>query len=112
MALVLPLLLLLLFGTVQYGVMFFAYNNMNNAAREGARAFAVGDVNEPGAETLSRNFLLGWVQPHAVVDADKITHSGVVFARVRITMPGQKAGIVGFAPGPSQLAAHALIREE
>lgn len=111
-ALILPLLLLLLFGTVQYGVMFFTYNNMNNAAREGARALAVGDVNVANAESLATAFLVGWARPHATVVADTTVQSGVTFARVRITMPGNRAGVVRFAPGPTQLSAQVLIREE
>ena len=36
-ALVLPLLLLLLLSIVQLGIVFFQYNSISNAAREGAR---------------------------------------------------------------------------
>lgn len=37
-ALVLPLLLLLLFGIVEFGIVYLQYNTIANAAREGARA--------------------------------------------------------------------------
>ena len=37
-ALTLPLLLLFLFGVVQFGFLFSVYNTMVHAAREGARA--------------------------------------------------------------------------
>jgi Flp pilus assembly protein TadG len=37
-ALVLPLLLLLVFGIVDFGIVVFDYNTVANAAREGARA--------------------------------------------------------------------------
>jgi Flp pilus assembly protein TadG len=37
-ALVLPLLLALIFGTIEFGIAFFNYSTISNAAREGARA--------------------------------------------------------------------------
>lgn len=42
MALVLPLLLLLLFGIIEFGRIFHAYLTVNNGAREGARLAVVG----------------------------------------------------------------------
>lgn len=40
-ALVLPILLLILFGIIQFGFIFVVQNSMQNAVREGARAMAV-----------------------------------------------------------------------
>lgn len=42
-ALILPVLLLVLFGIVQYGYYFFAAQNGSSVAREAARKVAVGD---------------------------------------------------------------------
>ncbi len=42
LALVLPLLLILIFGIVEFGRVFNAYLIVNNAAREGARVGVVG----------------------------------------------------------------------
>jgi Flp pilus assembly protein TadG len=42
-ALILPLLLLLVFGLIQYGFYFWAVQAGSSAAREGARRAAVGD---------------------------------------------------------------------
>lgn len=53
-ALILPLLLLFLFGVVQFGFMFSVYNTMVHAAREGARAMAVEQLDEGEGETLTR----------------------------------------------------------
>lgn len=111
-ALLLPVLLLLFFGIVQYGLMFFTYNNMNNAAREGARALAVGDVDAAGAKSRAEGFLLDWTVPHATVQADVIPQSGINYARVRITMPGSEAGLMKYAPAPAQISAQVLMREE
>jgi len=45
-ALVVPLLFLLLFGSVEFGRVFHAYHVVTSAAREGARAAAVGKSND------------------------------------------------------------------
>ena len=41
-ALTAPILILMVFGIVQFGFAFFNYNEMMNGAREGARRLAVG----------------------------------------------------------------------
>ena len=54
-ALVLPILLSLTFGTVEYGYFFFVKHSMQGAAREGCRAgleaVAPGSVSAPVAPT-------------------------------------------------------------
>lgn len=44
-ALVLPLVILIVFGTIEFGRVFNAYLIVSNASREGARAAAVGKSN-------------------------------------------------------------------
>ncbi len=48
-ALVLPILGFLLLESIQFGYAFFVQNNMTNAARESARALAVGSATIGGA---------------------------------------------------------------
>lgn len=45
LALVLPLVLLVLFGIMEFGLVFQAYLTVNHVAREGARLAAVGGTN-------------------------------------------------------------------
>ena len=47
-ALVMPVLLFVLLGIMQYGYAFFVQISMTNAAREGARALAVGSADVGG----------------------------------------------------------------
>ncbi len=47
MALVLPLLLILVFGIVEFGVMFYDRQVITNASREGARAGIVQALTRP-----------------------------------------------------------------
>ncbi len=56
-ALVLPILLLIIFGIIDFGRAFYLYNNLTNAAREGARAGAVLPIvgSDEQIRTLVRN---------------------------------------------------------
>jgi Flp pilus assembly protein TadG len=56
LAMLLPILSLLLFGTVEVGNMFSAYLRLHNMAREGARCAALGD---PPSEVTSRSLAAG-----------------------------------------------------
>jgi Flp pilus assembly protein TadG len=54
LAMTLPILLMLLFGIVEFGRIFNAYLVVNNAAREGARVAAVGYANEEIISTVNK----------------------------------------------------------
>lgn len=68
-ALVLPVFLTILYGIVQFGLVFMAQNNMSNAAREAARAMAVTGVSESQAETMAQNLLSQGLNYQYVVNA-------------------------------------------
>jgi Flp pilus assembly protein TadG len=54
-ALVLPLLALLLFGVIQFGIAFNNYITLTDAVRAGARKGAVGrHLNDPKAEVVAQ----------------------------------------------------------
>jgi Flp pilus assembly protein TadG len=62
--LVIPILLLLAFGTVEFGHFFFVKHNLQGAAREGARAAIVsgatnGDVNDAVSASMTAAGLEG-----------------------------------------------------
>lgn len=59
-AIIAPLLFMLVFGIMDVGRFFFDYNNLVNAAREGARSFAVAELtsaNRTACESRVRNRL-------------------------------------------------------
>lgn len=61
-ALVLPVLLLILFGTIEFGMMMYAREIVTNAAREGARAGIVqGPPKRTSSEisTIANSYLTG-----------------------------------------------------
>lgn len=74
-ALIAPVLMLLVFGIVQFGFAFYTYNEMFNGAREGARRLAVGATMEVAREraldvmVLDRNYQF----PEPTPAADEVT---------------------------------------
>ncbi len=60
-AFILPVLLMIVAGIVQFGAIFFLQNNMANAAREAARALAVGSIASTTETTqLVEQKLVNW----------------------------------------------------
>ncbi len=54
-AIVAPVLLLIVLGIIQFGVILFTYNNMVQAAREAARTLAVQETTAAEAEQIALN---------------------------------------------------------
>jgi Flp pilus assembly protein TadG len=80
LALVLPLLLLILFGIVDLGRVFNAYIAITNASREGALYGSFyPPVDEP-ARTLIKNRVLQEAKPTVILDPARVqvTSQGVV----------------------------------
>ncbi len=65
LALVLPFLLALLFGMVDFGLAYHAKITLNQAVREGVRTMAI-TKNAPQAETATRNAAVGLTNPGAL----------------------------------------------
>lgn len=78
-ALVVPLLLLIVFGIINFGVLFSQQLSLNNAVREGARRAVVGDPGAPrtcnGIITSVQNQLSGLALDPAAVQV-RVTTSG------------------------------------
>lgn len=59
-ALLLPVLLLLFFGIVQFGLLFSVHSTMQNASREAARAVALLGDDDSGGELSAEDALGPW----------------------------------------------------
>lgn len=97
-ALVLPALALLMFGTIQAGLLVFTYNLMVNAARDATRAMAVCSVTDPlVAKSQALAELPAWV-PSAdwTVSADISSPT----AAMTISVPTAAAMILNYVPFP------------
>ncbi len=60
-AFILPVLVMIVAGLIQFGAIFFLQNNMANAAREAARALAAGSIStETESTQLVEQKLVNW----------------------------------------------------
>lgn len=57
---ILPILLLLFSGILQFGSVMFLDNHMTNVAREASRRVAVGELTETDATTMVQAALVNW----------------------------------------------------
>ncbi|MFZ5898721.1 MAG: TadE/TadG family type IV pilus assembly protein [Bacillota bacterium] len=115
-ALILPLLILLLFGTIEFGRVFSSSLVLTNAAREGARLGAVGktdtqiiqSVRDMCSPLVDGDALDVEVQPAEGVRVP----GGEVTVTVRYSVPLVTPVLSGIAPNPFPLNAKATMRVE
>lgn len=103
-ALVVPVLLVLLFGTMQYGFYFFSLQAGNSAVREGARRAAVGDLstcapftayvrdrvgqsNFGNPVTVTRSYTKGTGNTGAGVEVGDVVRVSVTFRSLDMNVP-------------------------
>ena len=114
LVLLMPLLILMLFGTVHFAGLFFLQNNMVNAARDVARRLAVGEISAFQAETSIKDQLSTWktnfdIDIDVADPADPLDRDIVV----KISVPIKEASIVEFlAVGNGVLKAEVTMRQE
>jgi Flp pilus assembly protein TadG len=106
-ALVLPLLLTLVLGAIDWGWYFFLREVVTNAAREGAR---VGSVNQDGQAAAAAYLTnLGLTQGTATSQPGNV--GGISTVRVTVTYPA--GSLTGFLPVvPATITAQAQMRIE
>lgn len=99
MAIILPLLMLILFGIIDFGMIMYSREVITNASREGARAGIVQSATKPGVgaiQAIVTNYLTGTgIDPNAVtinVAGAGLTNPNIL--NVTVTYPYQF-----FAPG-------------
>jgi Flp pilus assembly protein TadG len=116
-ALVLPLLIAMLFGIIQFGALFFLHNNMVNAAREAARKMAVGEATTNAqAQTIATTYLASWGLTFTPVATGAGGATGTDVA-VTITVPMKSASLIDliglFSPSSNPLlSATVTMRKE
>lgn len=59
-AIILPLLLALTLGTIEFGLLFFTYNSMQSAARDVARQIALNIIDPDDAEPMVADQIPTW----------------------------------------------------
>ncbi len=93
-AFVLPILLLLFSGIVQFGSIMFLENHMTNVARETTRRVAVGELNETDAESSAQQALVNWGVTYDVDVATVDVGGGNQDITVTISLPMSEAALM------------------
>jgi Flp pilus assembly protein TadG len=113
-ALVLPLFLLLLFGTADFGFVLYTQSIMQDAAREGARRMSVDStVTEAQGQAIAQNYLSTWPLPFTVA-AHRPPASCATCVQVKVTLPASQAALLGdpFSIFTGTLTAQVTMRQE
>ncbi|MCE5278757.1 MAG: TadE/TadG family type IV pilus assembly protein [Planctomycetaceae bacterium] len=114
MALVLPLLLLLTFGIIEYSIQFYVRGEMTNAAREGARRLAVYDATVEQARAVALARLSGLNGNFSV--SASLTPPGAsdrdATVRISVPMGDITSGIIVPTDGKTLTAEVTMRRED
>ncbi|HAA89854.1 MAG TPA: pilus assembly protein TadE [Peptococcaceae bacterium] len=114
-ALILPLLLLLVFGIIEFGRIFYSYLMVTQAAREGARLGAVGGSDQE-IVALVRDVAVGLDENRIKVDIDPVedqrSRGDSLRVAVSYDLPLVAPIITELLPNPFPLTAVATMRVE
>jgi len=115
MALVLPILLLLLFGIVEFGRIFNAYIAVAHISREAARVAALGD-SDSEITSLALNRAAGLdktkVQVKISPSSEERTRGTAVQVEVDYSVPLIVPLISNLLPNPFPISAQTIMRVE
>ena len=122
-AVVMPILIFIIAGIFEFGMMFRALEAITNAAREGARVGVLPGYDPPDVQTRVDNYLAasGLTGTHTttVTNQTLATGAGTFTARsVSVVYPYSFVVLSGFAPffggnfGAINLTAAAIMRTE
>jgi Flp pilus assembly protein TadG len=107
--LLLPIMMSLAFGTIQYSMLYYNYIAMTGAARYAASTVARGDRTVSSAETEARKMLPPWVPAgsYTVTIVDAATGADVT---AQISVDGVKAAVIPFLPVPTTVTITPQLR--
>ena len=110
-ALVLPLLMAILMGILDYGYVYYVRLTMTNAAREGARVGATrdADVAPDAAETAAQTYL---ASAGITASVTATTPTDVAPAVTVVVTISPFTPLVGFVPAPASMEVSASMRWE
>ena len=110
-ALILPLLLLLLFGSITWSYSMSLNDAMFDAARQGARALSVGSATEAQAQGAALAVLVDWPVTFTAT-AEDTGSTGTEDVRVVVSTDNPMATLFAFVPLPATVRAEVVMRKE
>lgn len=103
-ALLLPVITLMLCSSLQYGMLYYSYNVMTNAARNAARSLATGTATEAQAALNVKASLPGWIPANQItVTPRNAVSTGTGNVTARIAVPSRYATTLPLGPMPETL---------
>ncbi|MCH8112223.1 MAG: pilus assembly protein [Proteobacteria bacterium] len=93
-AFILPILLMLFSGIVQFGSIMFLENHMTNVARETSRRIAVGELAQADAASSAQQALVNWGVTYEVSVAATDVGGGNQDITVAISLPMAEAALM------------------
>ena len=93
-AFIMPILLLIFSGILQFGSVMFLENHMTNVAREASRRVAVGELTEATAATMVQGSLINWGVAYQVSVATADAGGGNEDITVGISLPLADAALM------------------
>ena len=120
-ALLLPVLLMILFGTIEFGMIMYSRELITNASREGARAGIVQVIPKPTAgaiTTIATNYLTGTGINLADVTIAVIGAGGANPATLTVTATYRYPWLIPYIPTvlglptPFPLTGRTIMRHE
>ena len=101
-AFVVPLLLSLTIGGMQYGLLLFVQSSMYNAARDGTRTYITGSTTA-AAVSIAKGELPSWVQSAGSLSVN-VQDLGTTVSTT-ISVSSASAAIVRMVPMPGNISA-------
>ena len=113
-AVVLPLLMTILFGIIEFGWMFSIRQSLQNAAREGCRLAVLKTTVDPYTNVIDR--ITSMLEPLGITPTIVLTHAveGNPIETVSVTVPAADVSLVGsfFGPNDYNLGGKCSMRKE
>lgn len=113
LALLLPVMTAFIFGVIQYGTLYYTYDSMQNAARNGTRAMAEGSLTAAGMKTKALGALPKWVDSKDwVIVAVDTPAAGSKEVKASISVASNKATVLSFVPMPASIGVDVVMDKE
>ncbi len=112
---IIPVLLVLVMGFIQFSSMYFTRHTMLHAAREGARTLAVQDATTAQAEQRTRDVLEDLIGSETADQCQITSTETVEDGIITVAIPAADASIIGDPfgwMGDSTLTAAAVMHDE
>lgn len=109
-AIIFPVLLLIVAGALQFGVLMMTYNSMVNGARNAARSMSLGDTSDAEVKAAVRQALPGWVPSAAVTVTTQAV--GTDRVQVDVSVPSANATVMRLLPMSDTLDVSIVMMRE